>query len=253
MLTLTGTMDNAQAQSTFCRITVVFNNIPHMAGLQTAWGFSCVVEGFEQTLLFDTGSNGEILLDNMRHLGIDPLSIDAVVLSHYHGDHTGGLSAFLAVNPEVVLYVPRSFPPAFHKKMKHIAIDFIPIDTPEQLFDHVYSTGQMGDGIREQALILDTPQGLVIITGCAHPGIVRITEQAGDFLGKKIYLVMGGFHMIGLSPSRVKGKLQQLKTMGVHKVAPSHCTGERAIEAFHEQWGDDFITGGCGAVIELKP
>jgi 7,8-dihydropterin-6-yl-methyl-4-(beta-D-ribofuranosyl)aminobenzene 5'-phosphate synthase len=135
--------------------------------------------------------------------------------------------------------------------MRNRNIQFILIETPKKLFEHVYSTGQLGDGIQEQSLILDTPKGLVIITGCAHPGIVRIAEKTKAFLRKKIYLIMGGFHMIGHSPSRIKEQMQQLKALGVHKIAPSHCTGERAIEAFREQWKDNFINGGCGTVIEL--
>ncbi len=253
MLTATGGMDSALAQSTFCRITVVFNNIPQVEGLQTAWGFACVIEGFEQTILFDTGSNGDILLENMQHLGIDPATVDTVVLSHYHGDHTGGLNAFLAVNPAVSLYGLQSFPAAFQNKIKAREIEYTPVKTSIRLCDKVYSTGETGNGIKEQALVLDTPKGLVVITGCAHPGIVRLTRKALRVPDKEIYLVMGGFHMIGFSPSRINHTLQELKALGVRRTAPGHCTGDSAMEQFREQWGDDFIAGGCGAVIDIRP
>jgi len=80
-------------QTSSCRITVIFNNIPYVHELKTSWGFSCLVQGFGQTILFDTGGNGEIFLANMKHLGADPGVVDAVVLCHIHADHTGGLEA----------------------------------------------------------------------------------------------------------------------------------------------------------------
>ena len=86
------------------RLHVVFNNVPHKAGLESGWGFACLIESPEQTVLFDTGGDGGILLSNMQHMGLDPSSVDAVVLSHIHSDHTGGLEAFLVQNPNVTVY-----------------------------------------------------------------------------------------------------------------------------------------------------
>jgi 7,8-dihydropterin-6-yl-methyl-4-(beta-D-ribofuranosyl)aminobenzene 5'-phosphate synthase len=91
-------------------ITVSYDNNPYKERLTAAWGFSCVIRGTEKTILFDTGGDGSILLANMEELGINPKEIDLVVLSHIHGDHVGGLSSFLEKNPEVVVYLPKSFP-----------------------------------------------------------------------------------------------------------------------------------------------
>lgn len=85
------------------RITVVYNNVPHSRGLATAWGFAAVIETGGHTLLFDTGGDGPTLLANLRRLGIDPESIGAIVLSHIHGDYTGGLDDLLACRPDVTV------------------------------------------------------------------------------------------------------------------------------------------------------
>lgn len=235
------------------RITVIFNNIPYVHELQTSWGFSCLVQGFDQTILFDTGGNGEIFLANMKDLGIDPGVVDVVVLSHIHADHTGGLGAFLRQNANVTVYLPCSFPHAFQQQIKHLGADVVEINGPMRLFDKVHSTGEMGNGIKEQALILNTSKGLVVITGCAHPGIENVVRKARQYLQKDIYLIMGGFHLTGAGLSEIRKRIDNLRALDIEKVAPSHCTGKAAIARFREVWGDDFLPGGCGAMIDLYP
>ena len=93
------------------KLTIVYDNNPYREGLETRWGFSCLVEGLERTILFDVGGEGAVLLRNMAKLEIDPNTIDVVILSHIHYDHIGGLSEFLEQNPDVVVYMPSSFPP----------------------------------------------------------------------------------------------------------------------------------------------
>jgi len=233
------------------RLTIVFNNIPYATNLRTGWGFACLIEGFQQTILFDTGSDGDILLSNMKDLGIDPRIVSVVVLSHIHADHCGGLERFLQQNPEVTIYLPESFPASFRQAIQDYGAYIKTVGKAMRLFAQVHSTGEMGKLIKEQSLILETPKGLVIITGCAHPGLVQIVEKAKGLLKKDIYMVIGGFHLIGTSITRIHGIIQELKDLGVEKVAPSHCTGDRAIDLFKESWGKDFVEGGCGAVISL--
>ena len=232
-------------------IHVVFNNMPSKAGLNTAWGFACLIEGLDKTVLFDTGGNGDILLTNMRHLGLDPKSVDVVVLSHSHGDHTGGLHALLTRNPDVTVYMPESFPAAFQHEVKRLGAAVETISKPQRLFESAYSTGEMGGATREQALIVDTPRGLIVITGCAHPNVADMAERAKTYLGKNIYLLMGGFHLGGSSETEIQTIIKRLQALGVKKVAPSHCTGDTAMRLFREAWTDDFIEGGLGAVIEV--
>lgn len=233
------------------RITVVFNNVPFQAGLTTDWGFSCVIEGLDKTILFDTGGDGDLLLANLERLGVEPETVGAVVLSHIHTDHVGGLSRFLDLNSQVTVYLPESFPLSFKRTIVHRGARVERVGGPRQLWERVHSTGEMGDGIKEQALILDTSKGLVIITGCAHPDVTRIVAAARNHLHEKVYLLMGGFHLLGKDKAGIQTIIRNLKSQGVEKVAPSHCTGNKAIALFREAWGADFIEGGCGAVIEL--
>lgn len=233
------------------RIYVVFNNVPYRAGLETSWGFSCLIEERGKSILFDTGGNGNILLSNMQRLGLDARAIDSVVLSHVHGDHIGGLGAILARNPEVTVYMPQSFPASFRQEIVQQGATVETVSEARRLFDNVYSTGEMGRTIKEQALVVDTPRGLVVITGCAHPNVADMAERAKTYLGKNIYLLMGGFHLGGKSDAEIRTIIKRLKSLGVRKVAPSHCTGDRAIQLFREEWKDDFLEGGLGAVIEI--
>jgi 7,8-dihydropterin-6-yl-methyl-4-(beta-D-ribofuranosyl)aminobenzene 5'-phosphate synthase len=233
------------------RITVLFNNVPYLPGLAPGWGFSCVVEGIEKTLLFDTGASGEVLVANMERLGLEPGAVQVIVLSHIHGDHTGGLDGVLARNPDVEVYLPRGFPQGFQQSLADRGARVRSVRRSGRLFGNVHSTGEMDGGLGEQALVLDTPKGLVVITGCAHPGIVRLAEAAGQLMGKRIHLLMGGFHLLRTDWKEIQGIIARLKSLGVEKVAPSHCTGEEAIALFREAWGENFVEGGLGAVIEV--
>jgi 7,8-dihydropterin-6-yl-methyl-4-(beta-D-ribofuranosyl)aminobenzene 5'-phosphate synthase len=233
------------------RITVVYNNVTHSPGLATAWGFAAVVETDAHTVLFDTGGDRETLLANLGRLGIDPASVDAVVLSHIHGDHTGGLDGFLARRRDVTVYLPRSFPAAFRRAVEGRGARVETVGAARRLFANIHSTGEMGNGAREQALIIDTPEGLVVVTGCAHPGIVEVARAAKTYLGKDIELLMGGFHLLGRGSDANRATIEALRQLGVRRVAPSHCTGDEAMAMFRAAWGDGFLAGGCGAVIEL--
>jgi 7,8-dihydropterin-6-yl-methyl-4-(beta-D-ribofuranosyl)aminobenzene 5'-phosphate synthase len=233
------------------RITVVYNNVTHTPGLTTAWGFAAVIENGADVVLFDTGGDGPTLLANMERLGIAPESISAIVLSHIHGDHTGGLDTFLTRQPNVIVYIPRSFPAAFRRSVEQRGARVEVVRGPRHLFGNLYSTGEMGEGTIEQALIVESASGLVVITGCAHPGIVNITRSASMYLGKDVYLLMGGFHLLGRQPEQIRSIVAALRQLGVRKVAPSHCTGDAAIALFRDKWAKDFIEGGCGAVIDV--
>ncbi|MEA3278634.1 MAG: MBL fold metallo-hydrolase [Pseudomonadota bacterium] len=233
------------------RISVVFNNLSFAPGMKTAWGFAAVVEGLERTLLFDSGGDGALLLTNLERMGIDPQAIDAVFLSHFHGDHTGGLDRFLHRNPDVTVYMPASFPRQFQRSIANRGARLVTIRGATTLFERAYSSGPMGSATEEQALLIDTPAGLVIVTGCAHPGIVRVVRSAKQQRGKEVRLLIGGFHLLREPESRIRALIDELKVLGVAQVAPSHCTGDRAIALFREAWGRDFVDAGCGAVIEL--
>ena len=175
-------------------ITVICDNNSYKQGLNTAWGFSCLVTGVGKTILFDTGPDGPLLLDNMEKLAIEPAGIDTVFLSHIHPDHTGGLTGFLEKNSDVTVYLLKSFPAKFRESILASGAKVIEVEQSVKICENVYSTGRVGKLRKEQALIIRTDSGLIIIIGCAHPGIVKIVNTAKQLLKDNILLVMGGFH-----------------------------------------------------------
>ncbi len=234
------------------KLTVVYDNNEYDPRLETRWGFSCLVEGLEKTILFDTGGDSGTLLSNMKKLKIAPEEIDAIVLSHVHGDHVGGLGGFLEENSDVIVYVPASFPGNFKDTVRSFGAEVVKVSEAEELFTGVYTTGEMGDGIKEQSLIVVSSQGLVVITGCAHPGIVKIIRRAtGMLAGKPVYLVIGGFHMSGASTHQVQSVIEEFRQSGVRNVAPCHCSGDGTRKLFGEEYGEACIDGGAGKIITL--
>ncbi|RQW85533.1 MAG: MBL fold metallo-hydrolase [Geobacter sp.] len=230
-------------------ITVIYDNNPSSKGLESAWGFSCLVAGMEKTVLFDTGGDGRRLLANMGGLGISPRQIDAVVVSHIHKDHAGGLPALLAENREILVYLPDSFPKSFFRDTKKHGTQVIAVSGAMKICDRVYSTGELGDSPREQSLVINTAKGLVIITGCAHPGIERIVRAVKERFGGEILLVLGGFHMSASKSEEIKAAIAGLQALGVRYVAPCHCTGNTARNLFMKAFGAGFIDAGVGKVI----
>lgn len=233
-------------------ITIVYDNNPYDPRLKTAWGFACVVQGMEKTILFDTGGDGAILLSNMAKLGISPGEIEVVVLSHVHGDHTGALGAFLARNSDVEVYMPRVFPQAMKDGVRDAGARVVEVDEPRKICTGAYSTGQMGTSIKEQALYVQTREGIVVITGCAHPGIVGIVQRAGQLSNRPVDLVIGGFHLGSTSDAGLRSIIGSFKKIGVKRVAPCHCSGQRARELFHQAFGADFIEAGVGTRLEIE-
>lgn len=232
-------------------ITVVYDNHTYDRRLQTAWGFACLVDRGETTILFDTGGDGRLLLANMGTLGFDPADLDIILLSHSHGDHTGGLGALLAAGIRPTVYLPSSFP-ADYKAQIRAQTDLVEVEQAVEIIEGVYTTGQMGSGIIEQALILKTTEGLVVVTGCAHPGIVEMVRQAKTVGGDELYLVLGGFHLGGVSEAQVQEIISDFRRLGVQKVAPCHCTGDQAIELFHRAYGDSFVRSGAGKLLVFE-
>ncbi len=233
-------------------ITVSYDNNPYKERLTIAWGFSCVIRGTEKTILFDTGGDGSILLTNMEELGINPKEIDLVVLSHIHGDHVGGLSSFLEKNPEVVVYLPKSFPKGFKDGVKGHGAKVVEVQEPLKICEGVFSTGELGIWIKEQSLIIYTEKGLIVITGCAHPGIVKIVNKAKDLVKNDVILVMGGFHLGGESRGEIEKIVSSFKKLGVNYVGPCHCSGDAARQLFKEEYGENFINVGVGRVITMN-
>jgi len=233
-------------------MTVLYDNYIAVEGTRSAWGFSCLIEGTEQTILFDTGGEAEVLLHNIDKLDVDLDDVDMVVISHNHWDHTGGLSAVLERHPGLPVYLPYSFPYEFIRKVESQKGHVIPVDKPVQICRNVYLTGQMGEEIKEMSLICSSGQGPVLVTGCSHPGISDIVQKATDIVGKSLHFVFGGFHLGGTPEAELNSIIERFQKLGVEKCGATHCTGEEAINMFKNAYGKNYLPIGTGRVFVFK-
>lgn len=232
-------------------VTVVHDNYPFVDDLKTAWGFSALVTGLQKSILFDTGSDGALLLENMAKLRVDPGRIEIVVLSHVHADHTGGLVGLLRANPRVQVYLPQTFSSRFKEVVRRYGATIVEVNGPQEICQDVYTTGVLGRRVKEQALVLRTHRGLVVLTGCAHPGVTRIVEQVKGQHTESILLVMGGFHLEWVTTGKVEKISAVLQKHGVRYVAPTHCTSDRARQVFRERYAEHCLDMGAGKVVSL--
>lgn len=231
-------------------ITNLYDNQTYDKRLKNDWGYSALVEYRGHTLLFDTGTDGKILLENMQIMQVNPSRIEAMLLSHAHKDHVGGAEVLLQAGILPEIFVLPSFSNTFKTNLASTAV--VTETFPgQEILPGIYTTGEMRKNIPEQSLVIHTGQGLVVITGCAHPGIVLILEQAASLFEEPIYLVMGGFHLRDKTPAQIRAILEDFRRLGVKKVAPSHCTGNQAVAMFAAEYGGDFIQSGAGKVFHV--
>ncbi|MFX1284221.1 MAG: MBL fold metallo-hydrolase [Promethearchaeota archaeon] len=210
------------------RITIVFDNDLWTEGLRASWGFSCLVEAYGKKILFDTGSNGTMLLENLKKLNIDLIAIDLIFISHAHGDHTGGLRDILRMH-QVPVYVPDSY--SIHMK----GIEIVKVKGILKISENIFSTGEL-KGI-EQSLMINTEKGIVVIVGCSHPGVNAILNVVSQF--GNIMALIGGLH--GFNRFDLIKELQY--------ICPAHCTKHKLkIKALYPL---KYIKGGVGRVITL--
>lgn len=233
-------------------LTIVYDNNPYNEELETRWGFSCFIEGPEKTIMFDVGGEGSVLLKNMEKLEIDPNAVDVIVLSHIHYDHIGGLSDFLEKNPNVTVYMPKSLPRRVKDRVRKAGAKLVEVEKPTKICKDVYSTGELGGWIKEESLVIKTTKGAVVITGCAHPGIVNIVEKAKEMLKTDVYLVLGGFHLCWMNGWQIKGIINGVKKEKVKMVAPCHCSGDLARKLFKKTYQENFLSVGVGKRIEVE-
>ena len=234
-------------------ITILYDNYVFKEGLKAEWGFSCIIEGTEKTILFDTGRAKGIFYYNIENIKPNLKNVRQVVISHNHADHTGNLFNFLKDNNKVTVYLPASFPKPFIDKIKKANANVVAVDKPVEICKDVFLTGGMSSKIiEEQSLIINTDKGLVVIAGCSHPGIVNIVRKAKEIINKDVYLVFGGFHLLDDSDDNVKIVIKQLKDLSVLKVGPTHCTGDKAIELFKKTYGENYIQMGVGKLLKIS-
>jgi 7,8-dihydropterin-6-yl-methyl-4-(beta-D-ribofuranosyl)aminobenzene 5'-phosphate synthase len=230
------------------KLTILFDNTAIDPRLKSGWGFAALVEYSGHTLLFDTGADGSMLLDNMRQLDVDPQSIEAVIFSHEHGDHTQGLQALLDTGVRPTVYAPSAFSSAFKEQVR-ARTELVEVTDPLEILPGMHLTRPVGS-IVEQALAVETRDGTVVITGCAHPGIANMVRQAQEIVPGKVSLLAGGFHLLEIADkAKLQSVIAELRQLGVERILPTHCTGDGAIDLFRTEFGENYLDGGVGRTV----
>lgn len=233
-------------------VRVIYDNYASVDSLMPDWGYSIVIEGLEKTILFDTGTKPDIFASNFRKMGLDASEIDFLVLSHDHGDHIGGISSFVKMKTDIPVIIPHSFTKAFKKRMESLGLKPILVKEPAMICEDLYTSGEFDFPIAEQALVLDTKQGLVVMTGCSHPGIVEMLKEIKTSFNKNIYMVFGGFHLLEKSEEEMDVIISAMKALGVVKCGATHCTGDKQIKMFRDSFGENYFDLGAGNIIVIN-
>jgi 7,8-dihydropterin-6-yl-methyl-4-(beta-D-ribofuranosyl)aminobenzene 5'-phosphate synthase len=267
------------------RVTILYDAFGPDSALHKDWGFAALVEYGGRRILFDTGNDAAIFAHNVKQLGVDLTRLDAVVISHRHGDHTTGLEVVVAANAGVPIYVPHE--PAFFKggaPKEFLARD--PSLPPEMRYFDGKDPGVVRSGtpwpqanfkilrrnteiltgffalttrsekpgtreMNELSLAIRSPKGLSVIVGCSHPGVEHILRAAAQ-IDKQLYTAIGGFHLVMTPEEEIERVAAVLHdTLGLQRVAPGHCTSEPGFAAFMRRFGDRFDQAGLGAVLQL--
>lgn len=210
------------------KATIIYDNEVWKEGLRANWGFSCLVEADNKKILFDTGANGVLLLDNMEKLDIDPAEIDDVFISHAHHDHTGGLQDFLKLNSNVRVFVPTSF-------KARGAENVISVSDAITIYENIFSTGELKG--MEQSMAVKIEKGIVVIAGCSHPGVKNILKAASQF--GEPYAIIGGLHGFN--------EFDLIKDLAF--ICPTHCTQFKS--EIKNLYPEKYIEGGAGKIIEI--
>ncbi len=237
------------------RILILYDNKSTGNAFRPGWGFSAWIEQDGKSLLFDVGADVLVFEHNVKALGVDPKATDALVLSHEHCDHIGAISAVL--HRDLDIYYPASFSSQFKKEIGDESKKPLwtphPVTDPLAIVPGVCSTGELKgrSGIVEQGLIVDGQDGPVLVTGCAHPGIAEMVKVAADITDRCPQLVLGGFHLLRKKAAEVQAIAAELKQLGVKRIGPCHCTGERAVAILGKAFGSALIKIDVGTEIAV--
>ena len=276
----------ADREVTKAQITVLYDAFGKPSAMQKDWGYAALIEYAGKRILFDTGNNSAVLAQNAKAKGVDLAKLDFVVMSHRHGDHMAGLAYVLSVNPRVKIYAPKEgfgvyggdLPGTFYRKDATLPPDqryydgaspavmrfgaawpganFELIDKTTEVAPGIHLIGLVSDKpgtleLRELSLAIDTPDGMVIVVGCSHPGIDRIVAAAAA-INPRIHFLAGGLHLVASSDQDIEKIVATLHdTFKVAFVAPGHCTGEPTFAALKHAFGDRYCYAGLGTTLVL--
>jgi len=272
-------------------VTILVENTTPMRNLIGEYGFACLIRIDDTAILFDTGSS-EALFHNSEALGIKLEEVPEVVISHGHFDHTGALLPLLKrFGPKRVyshsqFLTPRLLPldkggfrkigtPATRDQLEEAGAELVPADHFIEIRPGVYLTGEIprsnnfedtgGDFHKEidgqivadhldddSAMIIDHPQGLIIVSGCAHAGIINTITYARQRTGRDHVLAyIGGTHLMTASDDRLQQTVQALRSMPIDRLIIAHCTGFYAGATLYSQLGKMVVKGETGMVFRF--
>jgi 7,8-dihydropterin-6-yl-methyl-4-(beta-D-ribofuranosyl)aminobenzene 5'-phosphate synthase len=266
------------------QITVLYDAFGKASTMKKDWGYAALIEYGGKRILFDTGNNPDILAQNAKAKGVDLRKLDFVVMSHRHGDHMGGLTYLLKVNSTVKIYAPKEgfgvygadLPSSFYRKDAALpeeqryydgtppevmrfgsawpGANFQLVDKNIEIAPDIHLIALVSDKpgtleVRELSLAINTPDGMVIVVGCSHPGIDNIIEAA-TAISQRIHLIAGGFHLVVAPDPDIERTVTALHDrFKVEYVAPGHCTGEPAFATLKKAFGDHYIYAGLGTTV----
>ncbi len=232
------------------RIKIIAEASTELERRTIGWGVSFLIG---EDLLFDTFSNEDVLRENLKRFNVNVSQLRYVVISHEHWDHIGGLWYILRENPLVKVFVCKNFSVEFKEKVRSFNVDMVEVDEPIEIKENIFTTGEIigsyaNSSLPEQALVVKEDK-LTIITGCAHPGIITMLKRVKGIFPYPIGLVLGGFHLYDKSDDEIYLIVEEFKSLNIERVAPCHCTGERAVKLFQQEFGNSVIKVSTGTEI----
>lgn len=232
-------------------ITIIYDNYQVDPGLETDWGFACLVEYQGNKLLFDAGRRSDLYQENLAKLQIDPKEIPTLFISHEHGDHTAGVPWIIEMNPTIKCYLPTPYAKQLEGRGT-LPRNWEAVPEPKHLYGPYYSTGDNFEAFTEHGLIIKTENGGVLITGCGHPGAIPMITVAEEELNIEIHTLVGGLHLMNTSEKELEQLASGLKEMGITHICPTHCTGDKSIASLNALFGEGYTSGGTGKEIIIQ-